>query len=122
MFEHPPAGCWPVLQPGSPGMADVRAYGSLTSRMEADAKLLSGSKRSCEGDTSLQDEAEADEASMVSVAAVFLHLGWGVVQGQGWCWRWWLVVGLCLTEPAREQLLWRAGPQMFVGSCGVPPP
>lgn len=34
--------------------------------MDADVKLLSGSKRSCEGFTSLQDEAEADDASMVS--------------------------------------------------------
>jgi hypothetical protein len=34
--------------------------------MQADVRMLSGSKRSCEGYSSLQDEAEADDASMVS--------------------------------------------------------
>jgi hypothetical protein len=68
MFNQSPVGCSRVLQPGSPLLADVRCngYGSLSSRMEADVKLLSGSKRSCEGSHSLQDEAEADDCSMVS--------------------------------------------------------
>lgn len=68
MFGQAPAACTQLMEPGSPVMGDVRcnAYGSFSSRMEADVKLLSGSKRSCEGFTSLQDEAEADDTSMVS--------------------------------------------------------
>jgi hypothetical protein len=36
--------------------------------------MLSGSKRSCEGHSSLQDEAEADDASMVGTRLWQLYL------------------------------------------------
>lgn len=71
MYEQSSAACIPILQPGSPPQTreGVRcAYAPLCSPMEADVKLLSGSKRSCEGYTLLADEAEADDASMVGVA------------------------------------------------------
>jgi len=70
--------CSGVPEPGSPQLAEVRCH-PFGGRMEADVKLLSGSKRSCEGYTLLQDEAEADDTSMVSFRCCWTSAVAGVV-------------------------------------------
>lgn len=79
MFEQSSTAYLPILQPGSPQQTREGvhcAYAPLYSPMEADVRLLSGSKRSCEGYTSLQDEAEADDTSMVGSLLVQGLGGW----------------------------------------------
>lgn len=79
LLDGPSMACSGVPEPGSPQLAEVRCH--PFGRMEADVKLLSGSKRSCEGYTLLQDEAEADDTSMVSLRCCWIS---AVAQSSAW--------------------------------------